>query len=97
MKRKLIFVLSLVLILCILFGVNSKKQNAEAATSNQKYYKYITIEKDDTLWTIAEEYCSEEYDSYREYVDEVKFINNLADDTIYYGGQLVIPYYAPSL
>ena len=38
MKHKLIFGLSLVLIICIIFGVNNKKQNPEAATSNQKYY-----------------------------------------------------------
>lgn len=97
MKRKLIFGLSLVLIICIIFGVNNKKQNPEAATTNEKYYTCITIEEDDTLWTIAEEYCTEEYDSYQEYIDEVKFINNLTDDTLYYGGKLVIPYYAAPL
>ena len=30
MKHKLIFGLSLVLIICIIFGVNNKKQNPEA-------------------------------------------------------------------
>lgn len=97
MKRKLIFGLSLVLIICIIFGVNNKKQNPEAATSNQKYYTCITIDEDETLWTIAEEHYSEEYDSYQEYIDEVKFINNLSDDTIYHGAKLVIPYYAAPL
>ena len=97
MKRKLIVGLSLILIICIIFSVNNKKQNPEAATTNEKYYTCITIEEDDTLWTIAEEYCTEEYDSYQEYIDEVKFINNLTDDTLYYGGKLVIPYYAAPL
>ena len=60
MKHKLIFGLSLVLIICIIFGVNNKKQNPEAATSNQKYYACITIDEDETLWTIAEEHYSEE-------------------------------------
>ena len=49
MKHKLIFGLSLVLIICIIFGVNNKKQNPEAATSNQKYYACITIDEDETL------------------------------------------------
>ena len=97
MKHKLIFGLSLVLIICIIFGVNNKKQNPEAATSNQKYYACITIDEDETLWTIAEEHDSEEYNSYQEYIDEVKFINNLTDDTIYRGAKLVIPYYAAPL
>ena len=97
MKRKLIFGLSLILIICIIFGVNNKKQNPEAATSNQKYYACITIDEDETLWTIAEEHYSEEYNSYQEYIDEVKFINNLTDDTIYRGAKLVSPYYAAPL
>lgn len=97
MKRKLILGLSLVLIICIIFGVNNKKQNPEAATSNQKYYACITIDEGETLWTIAEEHYSEEYNSYQEYIDEVKFINNLTDDTIYRGAKLVIPYYAAPL
>ena len=95
MKHKLIFGLSLVLIICIIFGVNNKKQNPEA--SNQKYYACITIDEGETLWTIAEEHYSEEYNSYQEYIDEVKFINNLTDDTIYRGAKLVIPYYAAPL
>ena len=49
MKHKLIFGLSLVLIICIIFGVNNKKQNPEAATSNQKYYACITSDEGETL------------------------------------------------
>ena len=77
----------------IIFGAAGKNQQAEAATSNQKHYKCITITEDDTLWTIAEENYSEEYDSYEDYIDEVKFINNLTNDTIYNGATLVVPYY----
>lgn len=94
---------AIVIGLCILLGMfiifcsTGKNQQAEAATMNQKHYKCITIEEDDTLWTIAEENYSEEYDSYEDYIDEVRFINNLTDDTIYNGATLVVPYYsAPS-
>lgn len=78
-------------------GAKTNSPKAEAATSNQKHYKCITIDADDTLWTIAQENYSEEYDSYEDYIDEVKFINNLTNDTIYNGATLVVPYYsAPS-
>lgn len=97
MKKHLFISFSLIIFICILFGASSKKQHPEAATSNQKYYTCITIEEDATLWTIATEHCSEEYDSYQEYIDEVKFINNLTNDTIYRGATLVIPYYAAPL
>ena len=83
--------------LFIIFGSKGNNNKAEAATSNLKHYKCITIEEGDTLWTIAEENYSEEYDSYEDYIDEVKFINNLTNDKIYNGATLVIPYYsAPS-
>lgn len=96
MKHKLILDLVLYLSLYNIW-CQQQKQNPEAATSNQKYYACITIDEDETLWTIAEEHYSEEYNSYQEYIDEVKFINNLTDDTIYRGAKLVIPYYAAPL
>ncbi len=92
--RGIILGLCILLGLVIILGFTGKGQEAEAATVNQKYYKCVTITDDDTLWTIAEENYSEEYDSYEDYIDEVKFINNLSNDTIYNGATLVVPYYA---
>lgn len=91
--RGIIFSFCILLGLFIIFGSAGKKQQAEAATSNLKYYKCITISDGDTFWSIAEENYSEEYESYEDYIDEVKFINNLTNDTIYNGATLVVPYY----
>ena len=60
---------------------------------NKKYFTDL-LEK---LVLPLKEHYSEEYNSYQEYIDEVKFINNLTDDTIYRGAKLVIPYYAAPL
>ena len=49
---------------------------------------------DDTLWSIAEEYMDEEhYDSITDYLEEVKRMNSLTNDTIHYGEYLIIPYF----
>lgn len=82
------------IIFLFIFGVSSNLRNVNASTHNEKYFKCIGIEADDTLWSIAEEYMTEEYSSTEEYIDEVKSINNLMSDKIYSGATLVIPYYA---
>lgn len=57
-----------------------------------KYYKSIEIQSGDTLWEIAEETMTSEYDSVSEYVDALKEMNGLASDEIQSGQYLMIAY-----
>lgn len=86
--------------LCIIYAVAlsvaipaTADESAAQKDSRCKYYKSIVIEKGDTLWTIADQYISEEYSSKPDYIDEVKHMNNLVSDEIHAGNYLVIPYY----
>ncbi|MCM1171115.1 MAG: LysM peptidoglycan-binding domain-containing protein [Clostridium sp.] len=95
--RKLIIGLSVLLITCALFfGASGLSNKVSASTHNEKYFKCIDIERDDTLWSIAEEYMTEEYASIDEYIEEVKSINALKGDKLYNGATLIVPYYAAS-
>jgi len=58
-----------------------------------KYYKSIEITSGDTLWSIAEENMSEEYDTVYEYIEEIMDMNNLDSETIHDGQYLTIAYY----
>ena len=58
-----------------------------------KYYKSIEITSGDTLWDIAKENMSEEYDSVYEYIDEIMEMNNLDSDQIHAGQYLTVAYY----
>ncbi len=58
-----------------------------------KYYKSIEITSGDSLWSIAEEYMTDEYDSIYEYIEEIKDINNLCSDELQSGQYLTIAYY----
>lgn len=58
-----------------------------------KYYKCIEISDGDSLWSIAKENMTEEYDSVYEYIEEVMEMNNLESDQIYSGQYLTIAYY----
>ena len=70
---------------------------AEAGTQDScryKYYTSIQVEEGTTLWDIADEYASSEYEDLEAYIKEVRKINHLNKDTIYAGKYLCIPYYS---
>ncbi len=73
----------------------SSANTAKAGTEMRyKYYTSIQIDSGMSLWEIAEEYMTEEYDSQEEYIREVKNINHLKDDLLYAGSYLCVPYYS---
>ena len=62
----------------------------------EKYYKSIEIEEGDSIWKIASDNMSNEYDSIYEYISEILSINNmniLTADHIQEGDYLTIAYY----
>lgn len=65
-----------------------------SSTPKYKYYKSVEIEAGDTLWSIAEEYMSDDYNSAFDYIREIKYINNIQTDKITVGKYLIIPYYS---
>ena len=96
-RRKMILLLTTVLFITIgsvVFGtIFSKAKNPSADITQFKYYKSITIEQGDSLWSIAEEYCTDAYEDTREYVDELKELNSLTSDIIHEGQHLLVAYY----
>lgn len=96
-KNLLIFVMTLCLIVTGSFTLSAFRSNAkdDSVETSYKYYKSIVVADNDTLWSIAEKYMDRDhYDSITEYIEEVKDMNSLQDETINYGEYLVIPYYS---
>ena len=58
--------------------------------SGRRYYKSIQIQSSDTLWNIAEDYMTDEYDSVDEYIRDLKEINTLNSDFIQSGQYLIV-------
>ncbi|MDD6202448.1 MAG: LysM peptidoglycan-binding domain-containing protein [Lachnospiraceae bacterium] len=85
-------------ILCIVvvFIASGIFSNAKSSSteSTYKYYTSITIKPGDTLYEIALEHYDEHYDSYREYIEEIRIINTLDEDSLTAGMSLIIPYYS---
>lgn len=62
-------------------------------TNHTKYYRTVEITSGDTLWDIAETYMDDNYDSVKDYVQELKEVNHLTSDVIQDGQYLTVTYY----
>ncbi len=99
-KNFLLFVMTLCLIVTTSVAVGSFRSNAKNDPSKEtyRYYKSITVSDCDTLWSIAVRYMDEmHYDSIQDYVNDVMYINNLKNDSIYADAHLIVPYYAEAV
>lgn len=95
-----IAIICLIMILSIFmsFSVSrvSAQENTRTATeqlnntSNHKYYRSIEIQRGDTLWEIAKDTMTSEYNSISEYIKVLKEINGLDSDEIQAGRMLIV-------
>lgn len=82
---------------CLILVSNKKVVSADESGKEpqlNKYYKSITIEPGDTLWSIAEEYKSGAYKTTKDYVEELMDMNGVHSGRITSGQKLVVAYFA---
>ena len=98
---------TMVILLCIIFGgiltgscyslcLEKGGQDKVLSSSDirpEKIETCVSVEKADTLWTLASRYYTKEYQSIGELVNEIKQTNGLEDDKIYAGSHLIVPHY----
>ena len=96
--RTIIAILTLLIILGgVLLGSSwsdARRSQASADHTIYKYYTTVTVEDGDTLWTLADSYMDDQYQNKREFIAEVKQLNQIDENRIHEGTQLVIPYYS---
>lgn len=97
-RNLLLFLITLVTIITSSFLISGLISSGSSRAAGQdrsyKYYTSLEIQEGDTLWEIASEHITEEYASVTEYVNEIKVLNHLGDDSIHAGQYLTIPYYS---
>lgn len=86
------FLIGLNLLGVVKLSILAKEPDSPSYT---RYYKSILINEGDSLWKIAVQYCPDGAMQVREYMNELKQINQLEDDTIHSGCYLTIIYFEP--
>ena len=96
-KRRFFLISAILCAFVFSLSITGFISNAKESNSNLNSYKYYTsiaIMPGDTLSSIASNYYDSHFKNSRAYIDEVKIINNLEDDAITAGMNLIIPYYS---
>lgn len=91
-----VLILSLSIMFVLIFSgiiIVEAGDNNKAQQQQYKYYTSISIEKDDTLWSIASNYVDNTADI-ATYVEEIKALNKITSDCIYQGQSLIVYYYS---
>lgn len=95
-RRARFFRMAGALVIGLLLGIilSGFSRAPEKKAPVYKYYTAVTVQRDDTLWGIAQEHITEEYSSMNKYMKEICELNNMRTDAVYYGQKLMIPYYS---
>ena len=96
-KRRMILLLTALFVITVgsivCGSIFSSAKDPATDIPQHKYYKSITIEHGDSLWSIAQEYSTDAYEDTQEYIDELIQLNGLTSKTIHEGQHLVVAYY----
>ncbi len=90
-----VFTFCMISVLAITFGGSFSK--AKDSRTEKPVYKYFTstmVKSGDSLYSIADRNMSAEFESVENYINEIKHINSLEEDTIHVGQYLIVPYYS---
>jgi cell division protein YceG involved in septum cleavage len=86
-------IISSVIILCC--SIRAFASSRKSAKDLHKYYTSISVEKGDSLWSIAGDYTKDGVMSREDFIDEVCELNNISDqDSLRSGEHLVVMYYS---
>lgn len=97
LEKRFILIPITIIALCIMilsFGIISTVVTAKNTTSNYKMVTSVKIEKGDSLWSIANQYMTDEYSDINTYIEEIKKSNGLTTDTIHEDCYIIVPYYS---
>ncbi len=89
-----LFFAVMIVLSAVFFSCLFKAVSTQAASTKKsfKYYTSVQVQPGDTLWGIAGTYISEDEQNMIDYIEEIRRLNRLPDDTIHAGAYLTVPY-----
>ena len=94
MRKFMITCVAVIVFASVFLGSTMLTSMAEEEKAATRYYKSVEIQEGDSLWSLAKEYREGGSLSAKEYVEELKKMNNLREDTIHTGQYLTVVYFA---
>lgn len=85
------FILGMAIMAAGIHFFSVSQPQVQAANIRDKRVVSVMVEREDTIWTIASKYYTEECGSMKKYITEIKKCNSLENDTIYAGYPLLVP------
>ena len=94
-KRRMFFLLvfTVFVILTVMLFLPGKTAAAKNEPTGTYRILSVEIESGDSLWSIATEYFTEDFDSIPSYIREIKRMNGMTSDALYAGDYIVVPCY----
>lgn len=95
LRKPGILSITLALVVISFLGILCFKTDSSASSSinREKCYKSIEIQAGDSLWNIAKEHYTSDWDSLESYIEEIKAFNGLIGEEINFDNYISIPYY----
>ena len=88
------FAMAAVIITSLLLTTGTTTEGKESKTYS-RYYSDMVVSANDTLWDLGKRYAGDN-ESQKEYADNIIKLNNMKDDTIYEGMNIIYYYYVES-
>lgn len=92
-KLTCILVIMVAIFLMVLFVLPERTASAGNTTGGTYTITSVKIEEGDSLWSIANEYYTDEFSSISAYISEIKRMNGLSSDTLYIDSYILVPQY----
>ena len=78
----------------IQFSADKIGAQSDISKITYKYYTSHYVERVESLWSIAQEYMTDEYRSVEAYISEIQDINGLHGTKLQQGSHICVPYYS---
>lgn len=96
-RERIIMLVIGIIIGLFLFQLFAVPANADNRSQKYKYYTGVFVRPGDNLWSIAEDYITDDYESMDSYIAEVMQMNHMSDTQVRAGNYLYVPYYSEEL
>lgn len=95
MKKRSIVVYAVMVVMAafiVNLFVSTNQVEASENIEREKVVISVEVEEGDTLWGIASEYYTDEYEDLNELIDAIKKCNGISDE-LKIGQKVLVPYY----